>query len=105
MPPRITREEAARIAALAKLEMTTEELDRAARELESMLDHFGVIGGVDTRGIAASAVPAPLEPRASLDELRHDTPLPSLPLEEVLRNAPDADPDAGLFRVPRVLGS
>ena len=33
---------------------------------------------------------------------REDRALPSLPREAVLESAPDAD--AGLFRVPRVLG-
>ena len=98
MPPRITRDEAARIAALAKLDMTGPELDRAARELESILGHFDVIARVDTSGIELAAdAPAP--------PLRADTPLPSLTPDDTFANAPDADADAGLFRVPRVLGS
>ena len=35
---------------------------------------------------------------------RTDEVRPSLPREDALRNAPDALPAAGLFRVPRVLG-
>lgn len=98
MPPRITRDEAARIAALAKLEMTGPELDRAARELESILGYFETIARVDTSGIAldANAADAPLRP---------DDPLPSLAPDDTFANAPDADAAAGLFRVPRVLGS
>lgn len=99
MPPRITRDDAARIAALAKLQMSGDELDRAARELASMLDHFDVLAAVDTSG-AGAAGPAGGSPR-----LREDAPLPSLAPADTFANAPDADREAGLFRVPRVLGS
>jgi len=35
---------------------------------------------------------------------REDVPRPCLPVEDVMANAPDAAADAGLFRVPRVIG-
>jgi len=98
MPPRLTREDAARIAALAKIEMTAEALDRAAESLASILAHFEALASVDTEGIegidAAAAAP-----------LRADEPAPTLDAAETFRNAPDASREAGLFRVPRVLGS
>ncbi|MEX2272765.1 MAG: Asp-tRNA(Asn)/Glu-tRNA(Gln) amidotransferase subunit GatC [Vicinamibacterales bacterium] len=99
MPPRITRDEAARIAALAKLDMADHELDRAARELESILGYFDVIARVDTTGTEPAATMAGPPP------LRADAPLPSLAPADTFANAPDADTAAGLFRVPRVLGS
>jgi Asp-tRNA(Asn)/Glu-tRNA(Gln) amidotransferase C subunit len=36
--------------------------------------------------------------------MRDDVVRPSLPREEALAAAPDADIPAGLFKVPRVLG-
>jgi Asp-tRNA(Asn)/Glu-tRNA(Gln) amidotransferase C subunit len=36
--------------------------------------------------------------------MRDDTVVPSLPREASLAAAPDADPAAGLFKVPRVMG-
>ena len=33
-----------------------------------------------------------------------DVPVPSLPVEDAMANAPDGAPEAGLFRVPRVIG-
>ena len=99
MPPRITREDAARIAALAKIEMTGAELDRAARELDAILGYFDVIARIDTTGIEPMAVLQTAPP------LRPDAPLPSLSPADAFANAPDANTDAGLFRVPRVLGS
>jgi Asp-tRNA(Asn)/Glu-tRNA(Gln) amidotransferase C subunit len=35
---------------------------------------------------------------------RDDEPRGSLPVADALANAPDAAPEAGLFRVPRVIG-
>ena len=35
---------------------------------------------------------------------REDEPQPCLPVEDALAAAPDGVPDAGLFRVPRVMG-
>ena len=92
----ITREEAARVAALAKLEMTESELDRARAELAAMLDYVAALDAVDTTGIDLDA-PVAAAP------LRADEPRVSLAPGDTFANAPDAD--AGLFRVPRVLGS
>jgi aspartyl-tRNA(Asn)/glutamyl-tRNA(Gln) amidotransferase subunit C len=94
----LTRADAAKIAALAKLEMTGAELDRAAVELDAILGHFEQIAAVDTSDVDNA-------PAAAAHALRADDPRPSLPADETFANAPDADRDAGLFRVPRVLGS
>lgn len=98
MPTDLTRANAARIAALAKLEMTNEELDRVAVELAAILGYFEAIDRIDTGGVDLAAEP-------SAGGLRPDEPQPSLTKADVFANAPDADREAGLFRVPRVLGS
>ena len=95
----ITRDEAARVAALAKLDMTGEELDRAARDLASILGYVEQIGEVDTSGVDAGAIEGAAPP------LRDDVPAPSLEPDDTFANAPDADRAARLFRVPRVIGS
>jgi aspartyl-tRNA(Asn)/glutamyl-tRNA(Gln) amidotransferase subunit C len=98
MPTDLTRADAARIAALAKLQMTSEELDRVVVELAAILGYFEAIDRIDTGGIElATDTPG--------GGLRADAPLPSLARDDVFANAPDADRQAGLFRVPRVLGS
>ena len=94
----ITREEAARVAALAKLEMTDSELDRAGADLAAMLEYVAALDAVDTTGID-------LDAPAAAATLRADEPRPSLAPGDAFANAPDADREAGLFRVPRVLGS
>lgn len=99
MPSRVTRDEAARIAALARLEMSGAELDRAARELDAILDYFTALDAVDTSGITVAT------PGGTAAPLRDDEEAPSLTPGDTFANAPDANRDAGLFRVPRVLGS
>jgi len=94
----VTREEAARIAALAKLELTGEDLDRAARDLAEILGYVEQIAAVDTAGIEPSPGVWVAPP------LRDDTVGAMLNADETFANAPDADRAAGLFRVPRVLG-
>lgn len=103
MTPLITREDAARIAALAKLEMSDAELERAARELCAILEHFAALDAIDLSGVDAAAS----DPSAAAlaPALRADEPAPSLSPSDAFANAPDADRAAGLFRVPRVLGS
>jgi aspartyl-tRNA(Asn)/glutamyl-tRNA(Gln) amidotransferase subunit C len=108
MAARITREDAARIAALAKLEMSEAELDRAAREIGTILDHFAALESVDVSDVESvdvSDVEAADATGAAVSGLRADEPAPSLPPRDTFANAPDADTGAGLFRVPRVLGS
>jgi len=95
----LTRDEAARVAALAKLDLTGEELDRAARDLASILGYVEQIAEVDTSGIDADAAAGAAPP------LRDDRPTPSLPSDDTFANAPDADRAARLFRVPRVIGA
>ena len=95
----ISRDEAARIAALARLDLTGEELDRAARELTSILALVEEVAAVDISGVELDTA------MAAAAALRDDVPVPSLAADETFANAPDADREAGLFRVPRVLGS
>jgi aspartyl-tRNA(Asn)/glutamyl-tRNA(Gln) amidotransferase subunit C len=87
-----------RIAALAHLELTDAEKTLFARQLAGVLDYAQQLQSIDTTG-----VPATSHVHAHSAE-RADTPTPSLPVEEAIANAPDGAPDAGLFRVPRVIG-
>ena len=99
MPDVLTREEVERIAALASLELTAEEIETFTRQLAGILEYARQVQQIDTTGVAPTShgVPAPPIDRA-------DEPRPSLDRAEVLAAAPDPAPDAGLFRVPRVIG-
>jgi aspartyl-tRNA(Asn)/glutamyl-tRNA(Gln) amidotransferase subunit C len=87
-----------RIAALAHLELTDQEKQVFTKQLADILTYAEQLQAIDTTGVAATAHVNAHEAE------RDDERRPSLPVAEVLRNAPDRDPDAGLFRVPRVLG-
>ena len=99
MSSELTAADVERIAALAYLELTAEEKELFTRQLAEILAYARQVQAIDTSGVAATA-------HVHTDEggERDDEPRPSLPLDDVLANAPDALPEAGLFRVPRVIG-
>ena len=87
-----------RIAALAHLELTDEEKQLFTKQLADVLSYAELLLAIDTTGVPATAhVNTQGVERA--DETR-----PSLATGDALANAPDGAPDAGLFRVPRVIG-
>ena len=88
-----------RVAALAHLELTDEEKTVFTRQLADILAYAEQIQAIDTRDVPATA-----HVRIEQDAERDDEPRPSLPVPDALANAPDGAPDAGLFRVPRVIG-
>jgi aspartyl-tRNA(Asn)/glutamyl-tRNA(Gln) amidotransferase subunit C len=88
-----------RIAALAHLELTTEERELFTRQLAAVLTYVEQIRDVDTSGIPPTT--HVMTPRTVF---RADQPRPGLPRQAALANAPDAAREAGLFRVPRVIG-
>ena len=95
MSTSLTIADVERIAALAMLELTEEEKQLFTRQLADILAYAEQVQAVDTSGVAATA-----HVLAGHRVERDDEPKPSLPVQEALANAPDA----GLFRVPRVIG-
>lgn len=102
MPDKLTRQDVERIAALARLELSPDELSLFAAQLGEILTYAEALQRVDTSGVpptAHIAVPTALAP------LRDDEPRPSIERETLLQQSPAADNSAGLLKVPRVLGS
>jgi aspartyl-tRNA(Asn)/glutamyl-tRNA(Gln) amidotransferase subunit C len=95
---RFTHADVARIATLARLELTETELDLYARQLSGILEYAERIQEVDTDGVPpyGSTLPS--------DALREDVPAPSLSREAALQNAPQGDRASGTFVVPKVIG-
>jgi aspartyl-tRNA(Asn)/glutamyl-tRNA(Gln) amidotransferase subunit C len=92
----LAKEEIERLARLARLHLTADEIERFSRELMTIVDYFNQLKAVDTSGVE------PLQHRTMTDNsLREDISRPSLPRAEALRNAPDSDGE--FFRVPRVI--
>src|SRR5262245_36249230 len=99
MAAAFTRDDVAKIAALAHLELSDEELELFARQLGDILAYADEVQQIDTAGVPPTAS---VVTRHAAD--RPDQVLPCLDRDEALANAPDAALDAGLFRVPRVIG-
>jgi aspartyl-tRNA(Asn)/glutamyl-tRNA(Gln) amidotransferase subunit C len=97
MADRITRDDVAHVAKLARLEVSEAELDLFTGQLAAVLEHADDVASLDTEGVPPTAHPLPLE-----NVLRADEPRPSLDRDEVLSQAPSVEEHR--FRVPPVLG-
>jgi len=95
--PALTRDDAAYVARLARIDLTDDELDLYAGQLAVVLDHAAQVAALDTTGVEPTAHPLPLQ-----NVLRRDEPRPSLDRAEVLAQAPSVEDDR--FLVPRIMG-
>jgi aspartyl-tRNA(Asn)/glutamyl-tRNA(Gln) amidotransferase subunit C len=90
----LSRDQVLHVARLARLELTSEEVERFAGELSKVLDHIELIAELgDLEDVPPTSHVVGVE-----NVLRADVPRPSLPLETALESAPDAA--NGGFRVP-----
>jgi aspartyl-tRNA(Asn)/glutamyl-tRNA(Gln) amidotransferase subunit C len=89
----ITRDEVLHVAALARLALTDEEVERLTEQLGAILDAVGKVSELDL-----SDVPPTSHPLELVNVLDEDEPRPSLPLADVFANAPERE--GNLFRVP-----
>jgi aspartyl-tRNA(Asn)/glutamyl-tRNA(Gln) amidotransferase subunit C len=94
----ITRNDVERLAHLARLELSEDQVLRFTRQLGDILEFARQVNAVDT----SMSDSADLVDGAH-DRMRDDFVQPSLRRAEALGAAPDADPADGLFKVPRVL--
>jgi aspartyl-tRNA(Asn)/glutamyl-tRNA(Gln) amidotransferase subunit C len=94
---RLTRDDAAYVARLARIALSDDELDTFAVQLAAVLDHAAQVAALDTSSVEPTAHPLPL-----VNVLRSDEPQPSLDRDEVLAEAPATE--SGRFKVPRILG-
>jgi aspartyl-tRNA(Asn)/glutamyl-tRNA(Gln) amidotransferase subunit C len=97
MPRRITTDDVAHVAKLARLRLSDVELEEFTGQLAAVLDHARDVEALDTEGVPPTAHPLPL-----VNVLRDDVVTASLDRSEVLREAPAVEADR--FRVPRILG-
>ena len=92
----IDHREVARIAHLARLELSDDEIPRYAEELGKILDFVGQMGAVETAGVAPMAHPLDLGQR-----LREDRVSEADRRDAFQANAPAVED--GLYLVPRVI--
>jgi len=95
--PVITRDEVAHLARLARLDVTDDELDLFAGQLDVILGSIARIGEVAAADIEPTSHAVPLQ-----NVLRPDLVAPCLDREAVLAAAPSVEDYR--FRVPQILG-
>ena len=93
----ISRDDVAKLAKLARLALTDDELDSFAGQLDAILDYVGKIQAVDTAGITPTG-----NPLTSQNVTRSDVVRTGLTQHQALAEAPSAD--EGRFVVPQILG-
>jgi aspartyl-tRNA(Asn)/glutamyl-tRNA(Gln) amidotransferase subunit C len=94
----LTRDDVAHVAALARLELTDDELDRYTVQLGAVLEHAEDLNAFDL-----AATPPTAHPLSEAAPLRDDVVVPCLDRAEVLAAAPSVEDDR--FCVPRIIGT
>ena len=89
----ISRDEVLHVARLARLELSEDELERFAEQLNAILEAVGKVSELDLAEVDPTAHPLEL-----VNVWAEDDPQSSLTVDEALANAPDRE--EGFFRVP-----
>lgn len=84
------------MAALARIELTDDEVDRFAGELADIASAVARVKEVASADLPATSHPVPMA-----NVMRDDVPVPTLALDDVVAAAPEALD--GQFAVPQVL--
>jgi len=93
----ISRDDVAKLAQLARIEMTSDELDHLANELGVILNAVARVQEVAGEDVPPTSHPLPLE-----NVFRPDLVIPSLTPDEALSGAPAQEEQR--FKVPQILG-
>lgn len=97
----VTREEVAKIAQLARIEMHEGDLDHLVPEFNKILEWVEQLGEVDTGGVEPMTAVIAQELRLREDEVDADPKTGGGRRDDVLANAPVAE--HGFFGVPKVI--
>jgi aspartyl-tRNA(Asn)/glutamyl-tRNA(Gln) amidotransferase subunit C len=93
----LSRDDVAKLAALARIEMSEEELVSLASQFGVILDAVARVQEVDLDGVVATSHPQPIQ-----NVFREDVVHPSLTPTQALSGAPAQEEQR--FRVPQILG-
>ena len=93
---RITMDEVKHVANLARLAITEEEAEKLTSDLDAIISFAEELNELDTENV---------EPTSHVLDMknifREDVSKPGLPVEEVLKNAPDHE--NGQIKVPAII--
>lgn len=93
----LSRDDVAKLAALARIEMNEEELVSLSSQFGMILDAVARVQEVNLDGVIATSHPQPIQ-----NVFREDQVHPSLTSEQALSGAPAQEEQR--FRVPQILG-
>jgi len=93
----ITPGQVRHVAKLARLALPESDIPRFSQQLAGILEYVAHVSEAPTEGVEPMAHPLPLH-----NVLREDVVTEPLPIDDVLRNAPQTD--GRFFRVPKVIG-
>ena len=93
---KISKEEIEHIAVLARLSLPEEEKELFGSQLSNILDYMEKLNELDTKGIEPTSHVLSLS-----NVMRDDAPMPSIPKEDALMNAPDHTEK--FYRVPKII--
>jgi aspartyl-tRNA(Asn)/glutamyl-tRNA(Gln) amidotransferase subunit C len=96
MSERISLAEVRKVASLARLSLSDEELERMRGELDGILDWMAALSALDTSGVEPTYHAVEM-----VTPLREDVETAALRHVEALRAAPKSE--AGAFAVPKVM--
>jgi aspartyl-tRNA(Asn)/glutamyl-tRNA(Gln) amidotransferase subunit C len=91
----ISEEQVRHVARLSRLALSDDEVERFRAQLSDILDAVGKVSELDLEGIEPTSHPLDVVNVSDEDEV-----VPSLSLDDALRNAPDSED--GFFGVPAV---
>ena len=94
-PMSLTLSEVEHIASLARLTLSEEEKARYCQQLSAILDYVTMLQELDTSSIPPTSGVLPEK-----SELRSDTPLNPMPVDQLMVNAPETRENQ--FKVPPV---
>lgn len=84
------------VSSLARLDLSSDEKTKIKGEIEKIIDYMDVLNTLDTTDVEPMSHVLPVT-----NVFREDVVVPSVPREEILANAPEAD--EGAFRVPKTV--
>ena len=93
----ISREEVAHLAKLSRIELSDEELEQFATQIDKIVDSVSAVGKVDAEGVEPMS-----HPHSVVAPMREDVIVRTLTAEQALDQAPAAEDDR--FVVPQILG-
>jgi aspartyl-tRNA(Asn)/glutamyl-tRNA(Gln) amidotransferase subunit C len=94
---RITKDEVRHVAELARLDLSSAEVDQMTGQLNAILAYMAKLDELDTTGVAVTTHTQPV-----CNAFREDVVCPSLPREKALVNGPERNSES--FVVPKVIG-